>query len=285
MKENQFKTVCLCGSTRFKEACLFSARSETFAGNIVLMSPVFGHADNEKFSPKQVDDLDRIHHEKIRMCDEVLVVNRFGYVGKSTQQEIEFALEQKKKVRFLEPDGFHQDLSELTDNEIWFALTHSGLTNRTQEVSDLIRDLHDRHIFESVTERFHEVDNRDIRLHFCSVDANMDAEALVNEYEEKQYEDNMELSVEDEIRVIEARALMHSTYPALGLGLEAPEEFTSEWFVVSKEFASAAKKFDEFIDTSSMGYIWGRRPCRSSVGYGRNAYVEPAIVPVLKQLA
>lgn len=37
--------VCLCGSTRFREAFEQAARRETLAGNIVLSVGLFGHQE------------------------------------------------------------------------------------------------------------------------------------------------------------------------------------------------------------------------------------------------
>ena len=45
--------------------------------------------------------LDRIHKEKIRMSDAIYVINKDGYIGESTKQEIEFAKEFGKEVLYM----------------------------------------------------------------------------------------------------------------------------------------------------------------------------------------
>jgi len=46
--------------------------------------------------------LDDMHKRKIDMADEIFVINVGGYIGSSTQSEIEYAKVTRKTVRFLE---------------------------------------------------------------------------------------------------------------------------------------------------------------------------------------
>ena len=46
-------------------------------------------------------NLDALHFDKIRLADEVLILNVGGYIGESTQNELEFAEKNNKKIRFL----------------------------------------------------------------------------------------------------------------------------------------------------------------------------------------
>ena len=46
--------------------------------------------------------LAELHFAKIRLADEILVLNVDGYVGPSTRAEIEFARSLGKKIRWLE---------------------------------------------------------------------------------------------------------------------------------------------------------------------------------------
>lgn len=95
------KIVCLCGSTRFREAFEKANRDETAAGNIVLSVGWFTHENPVTENIKA--DLDRLHKDKIDIADEVLILNVKGYVGSSTLSEILHAFETKKTIRFLEP--------------------------------------------------------------------------------------------------------------------------------------------------------------------------------------
>lgn len=95
--------VCLCGSTRFMEAFQAANLSETLAGRIVLTvgcntksDAMLGISDEVKAK------LDELHKRKIDMADEILVLNVGGYVGSSTRSEIDYAVAQGKRVRWLE---------------------------------------------------------------------------------------------------------------------------------------------------------------------------------------
>jgi len=101
------KIVCLCGSTKFKQAFMDANKQETFEGNIVLSVGCFPHADGGG-DPEVVlghrvkEELDRLHKQKIDLADEVLVLNVGGYIGSSTKSEIEHAIKSNKPIRYLE---------------------------------------------------------------------------------------------------------------------------------------------------------------------------------------
>jgi hypothetical protein len=94
--------VCLCGSTRFKEAFENANKRETLKGNIVLSVGWYGHCENTPIPEEQKEKLDELHLDKIRMADEILVLNVNGYIGKSTENEIRYALGLFKVIKFLE---------------------------------------------------------------------------------------------------------------------------------------------------------------------------------------
>lgn len=98
------KTVCLCGSTRFKETFHDVYARETLDGNIVHSVGVFGHSDGVMWTPEKKKEMDDLHKKKILLSDEIVVINVGGYMGDSTKSEIKYALDNNKAVRFLEPD-------------------------------------------------------------------------------------------------------------------------------------------------------------------------------------
>ena len=95
--------VCLCGSTRFKDAFIEATRNETLKGRIVLSVGVFGHHEGLDMNGEVKDRLDELHKRKIDLADEILVLNVDGYVGKSTRSEINYAKTRNKPIRWLEP--------------------------------------------------------------------------------------------------------------------------------------------------------------------------------------
>lgn len=98
-------TVCLCGSTRFKEAFEKAERDETLAGKIVLTVGLFGHLEGLDMSGSTKQMLDELHLRKIDKADEILVINVGNYIGESTRREIDYARNNGKRVRYLEPTG------------------------------------------------------------------------------------------------------------------------------------------------------------------------------------
>jgi hypothetical protein len=94
--------VCLCGSTKFKDAFIEATRKETLKGKIVLSVGLFGHIEGLDMSGETKKMLDELHLRKIDMADEVLFLNVNGYIGESTGRELEYAQMKGKTIMFLE---------------------------------------------------------------------------------------------------------------------------------------------------------------------------------------
>lgn len=107
--QGNYKVITLCGSTRFKNEYIEAQKRLTLDGNIVLSVGLFGHSgDSEVWEnmdegtlTKTKEMLDDMHKRKIDMADEIFVINVGGYIGDSTQSEIEYAIEHGKTVRYL----------------------------------------------------------------------------------------------------------------------------------------------------------------------------------------
>lgn len=87
---NDASIVTLCGSTRFKDEFEKWDKELTLAGFIVLKPGVFHHA-GDAISEAEKIALDKLHKKKILMSDIVMIINKDGYIGSSTQSEIAFA--------------------------------------------------------------------------------------------------------------------------------------------------------------------------------------------------
>lgn len=100
------RIVCLYGSTRFSEAFAQVNLKETLAGRIVLSigCNMKSDADLEQVGMHiDKEELDLLHLFKIDLADEILVLNVGGYIGESTRNEILYAQNHNKKIRYLEP--------------------------------------------------------------------------------------------------------------------------------------------------------------------------------------
>ena len=104
------KIVCLCGSTKFYETFQKANFQETLAGNIVLSIGCDTKSDDSIFASMSIEEMDRVkdnldalHFRKIELADEVLILNVGGYIGKSTNNEIDHADKLGKPIRYWEP--------------------------------------------------------------------------------------------------------------------------------------------------------------------------------------
>ncbi len=92
------KVITVCGSLKFmKEIMAISERME-LQGNCMI-APIYPTNPNkDAYTEDEAMMLDKMHQEKIRLSDAILVVNINNYIGKSTQGEIEFAKALGKEI-------------------------------------------------------------------------------------------------------------------------------------------------------------------------------------------
>ncbi len=116
---NCTKVVCLCGSTRFTKEMLMKAWELAKQGIIPIgwsVLPTNHNADGEEIDHHLAEKegvteiLDELHLRKIDLADEVLVINVDGYIGEATAREIVYALKNKKKVSFIEPQHAYPEI-------------------------------------------------------------------------------------------------------------------------------------------------------------------------------
>jgi hypothetical protein len=108
------KIICLCGSTKFADLhAIMRWNFEKDGKAICLMinylpdwyckKEFAGKIDHigEQAGNKSI--LDELHFRKIDLSDEIFVVNKNGYIGESTRNEIEYAKSLGKPIKYLEP--------------------------------------------------------------------------------------------------------------------------------------------------------------------------------------
>lgn len=107
-RKKKYNVITLCGSTKFQKEFMEVQKMLTLEGNIVISVGVFGHSDPEflvGLNDEVKKELDNIHLAKIDMSDEIFVINVGGYIGNSTNAEINYAILNNKKITYLEPIG------------------------------------------------------------------------------------------------------------------------------------------------------------------------------------
>lgn len=108
--QGKYPVITLCGSTKFKNEFMETQKKLTLQGYIVISVGLFGHSGDQEVwenmdegtLTRTKEMLDDMHKRKIDMADEIYVINVGGYIGSSTQSEIEYALKTGKKINYLE---------------------------------------------------------------------------------------------------------------------------------------------------------------------------------------
>jgi hypothetical protein len=104
--------ITLCGSTRFEAEFAEVNQRLTQEGYVVISLGMFSLPDLPDYDwatdPSDLKGrLGEVHLAKIRMADEVFIVDPGGYVGESTAREIAYAESLGTPIRYLsrEPTG------------------------------------------------------------------------------------------------------------------------------------------------------------------------------------
>ena len=110
------KVVTICGSTRFADLHAIKRwefeRTGEWIGLMINYFPPWyaekqGWEGNDHFAEQAGirKDMDELHFRKIDISDLVYVINKDGYIGDSTRNEINYAKKIGKPVEYMEPKG------------------------------------------------------------------------------------------------------------------------------------------------------------------------------------
>lgn len=93
------KIITVCGSLRFYKEMMEMTEKMELQGNCMLV-PIYNpnKPSKDDFTEEEALMLDKMHKERIKLADAILVVNVDGYIGNSTSKEIEFAESLGKEV-------------------------------------------------------------------------------------------------------------------------------------------------------------------------------------------
>lgn len=100
--KNTHSVITLCGSSSFREVFIETANKLTLQHYIVL-TPSFGFGLESDLIVSHTlrEILVSMHKQRIDMADEILVINKNGYIGDSTKAEIEYAKKNNKEINYL----------------------------------------------------------------------------------------------------------------------------------------------------------------------------------------
>lgn len=93
------KIIAVCGSLRFVKEMMEITEKMELQGNCMLV-PIYNPTKSNKddYSEEEALMLDKMHKERIKLSDAILVVNVGGYIGNSTKNEIKFAKSLNKEI-------------------------------------------------------------------------------------------------------------------------------------------------------------------------------------------
>ncbi len=92
------KIITVCGSLRFYKEMMIITEKMELEGNCMLVPIYNPEMPNKDDFTEEVLMLDKMHKERIKLADAILVVNVDGYIGSSTTKEIEFAKSLNKEI-------------------------------------------------------------------------------------------------------------------------------------------------------------------------------------------
>ena len=93
------KIITVCGSYKFQKEMKEVALNLELEGNCVL-TPIDLTKDKDAYTEEDFDVLGKMHKEKIKLSDAIMVVNVDNYIGNSTRSEIEFAESLGKEIMY-----------------------------------------------------------------------------------------------------------------------------------------------------------------------------------------
>lgn len=93
------KIITVCGSLRYANEMMEITEKMELQGNCMLV-PIYNpnKASKDDFTEEEALMLDKMHKERIKLADTILVVNVDNYIGSSAKSEIEFAKSLGKEI-------------------------------------------------------------------------------------------------------------------------------------------------------------------------------------------
>ena len=94
------KIITVCGSLKFKKEIMKISEKMEVHGNCMLPPIYPTKPDKDDYTEEEVLMFGKMHNEKIKMSDAILVMNVNGYIGESTSIEIEYAKSLNKEILY-----------------------------------------------------------------------------------------------------------------------------------------------------------------------------------------
>ncbi len=92
------KVITVCGSYKFKKEMVEITEMLTLKGNCMITPNELTKTNKDDYTEEDILMIDKMHKEKIKISDAILVVDVNGYIGSSTKSEIEYAKSLNKEI-------------------------------------------------------------------------------------------------------------------------------------------------------------------------------------------
>ena len=100
MGDTEMKIITVCGSYKFKKEMIEITEKMALKGNCMLTPIELTKTNKTCYNKDEILMLDKMHKEKIKLSDAILVVNVNGYIGNSTNSEIQYARLLNKEILY-----------------------------------------------------------------------------------------------------------------------------------------------------------------------------------------
>ncbi len=97
----EVKVITICGSMRYSKEMMKIAEELELKKGYAVIQCVY-NIDGQRYEGVDASILDKIHRKKIDISDAIYVVNIDRYIGNSTKNEIEYAINNGKEVIYHE---------------------------------------------------------------------------------------------------------------------------------------------------------------------------------------
>lgn len=94
------KVITVCGSMKYKKEMMEITEKMALEGNCMITPIYLTKPSKEHYTVENFATLAKVHYEKIKNSDAILVVNVDNYIGESTSKEIEFAKSLNKEILY-----------------------------------------------------------------------------------------------------------------------------------------------------------------------------------------
>ena len=92
------KIITVCGSMKYKKEMMEITEKFALEGNCMITPIYLTKSTKDEYTAEDSITLGKIHREKIKLSDAILVVNVDTYIGGATKSEIEYAKSLNKEI-------------------------------------------------------------------------------------------------------------------------------------------------------------------------------------------